>query len=141
MNDATANNVMWAAEIIADQSGMYAGFFTHMDADQGKYGASARKQINKLLYAKLGTNDVRKNGGIHKTRIMKEWLPTRKFKFKGLCEWTGDYIFMRIEEMFLTAAEASCRLNDDKGAQLMLNSLMQKRDEDYNLQKNRNGIR
>lgn len=32
---------------------------------------------------------------------------------------------MRIEEMFLTAAEASCRLNDDKGAQLMLNSLMQ----------------
>ena len=29
MNDATANNVMWAAEIIADQSGMYAGFFTH----------------------------------------------------------------------------------------------------------------
>ena len=34
--------------------------FTHMDADQGKYGASARKQINKLLYAKLGTNDVRK---------------------------------------------------------------------------------
>ena len=42
---------------------------------------------------------------------------------------------MRIEEMFLTAAEASCRLNDDKGARLMLNSLMQKRDEDYNLQK------
>lgn len=32
---------------------------------------------------------------------------------------------MRIEEMFLTAAEASCRLNDDKGARLMLNSLMQ----------------
>lgn len=44
MNDATANNVMWAAEIIADQSGMYAGFFTHMDADQGKYGASARNR-------------------------------------------------------------------------------------------------
>ena len=42
---------------------------------------------------------------------------------------------MRIEEMFLTAAEASCRLNDDKGAQLMLNSLMQKRDEDYTCKK------
>lgn len=43
--------------------------------------------------------------------------------------------FMRIEEMFLTAAEASCRLNDDKGARLMLNSLMQKRDEDYTCKK------
>lgn len=41
---------------------------------------------------------------------MKEWLPTRKFKFKDYAKWTGDYIFMRIEEMFLTAAEASCRL-------------------------------
>lgn len=80
MNDATANNVMWAAEIIADQSGMYAGFFTHMDADQGKYGASARKQINKLLYAKLGTNDVRKNGGIHKTRIMKRMVTNKKIQ-------------------------------------------------------------
>ena len=43
--------------------------------------------------------------------------------------------FMRIEEMFLTAAEASCRLNDDKGARLMLNSLMQERDEDYTCKK------
>ena len=109
---------------------------------KGKYGASARKQINKLLYAKLGTNDVRKNGGIHKTRIMKRMVTNKeKFKFKDYAKWTGDYIFMRIEEMFLTAAEASCRLNDDKGARLMLNSLMQKRDEDYTCKKNRNGIR
>lgn len=47
---------------------------------------------------------------------------------------------MRIEEMFLTAAEASCRLNDDKGARLMLNSLMQNVMR-ITLAKNRNGIR
>lgn len=136
MNDATANNVMWAAEIIADQSGMYAGFFTHMDADQGKYGASARKQINKLLYAKLGTNDVRKKWwNPQDENNEKNGYQQEKFKFKDYAKWTGDYIFMRIEEMFLTAAEASCRLNDDKGAQLMLNSLMQKRDEDYTCKK------
>lgn len=136
MNDATANNVMWAAEIIADQSGMYAGFFTHMDADQGKYGASARKQINKLLYAKLGTNDVRKKWwNPQDENNEKNGYQQEKFKFKDYAKWTGDYIFMRIEEMFLTAAEASCRLNDDKGARLMLNSLMQKRDEDYTCKK------
>ena len=71
----------------------------------------------------------------------KNGYQQEKFKFKDYAKWTGDYIFMRIEEMFLTAAEASCRLNDDKGAQLMLNSLMQKRDEDYTCKKSRNGIR
>ena len=43
---------MWGAEIISAQSGMYAGLFTHMDADADKYGAKARKQINKDLYGK-----------------------------------------------------------------------------------------
>ncbi|MCS2996738.1 hypothetical protein [Phocaeicola vulgatus] len=79
-NDATAKQPSWAAEIIAaDQSGMYAGFFGHMDADQGKYGASARKQINKLLYAKLGTNDVRKKWwNPQETRIMKRMVTNKK---------------------------------------------------------------
>ena len=38
---------------------MYAGLFTHMDADADKYGAKARKQINKDLYGKMGTEDER----------------------------------------------------------------------------------
>ena len=46
LNSVSAPNVMWGAEIISDQSGMYAGLFTHMDADADKYGAKARKQIN-----------------------------------------------------------------------------------------------
>ena len=41
------------------KSGMYAGLFTHMDADADKYGAKARKQINKDLYGKMGTEDER----------------------------------------------------------------------------------
>ena len=32
LNSVSAPNVMWGAEIISDQSGMYAGLFTHMDA-------------------------------------------------------------------------------------------------------------
>jgi len=39
-NDATSNNVKWAAEIITEQSGTYADFITHTDADQGTYVAS-----------------------------------------------------------------------------------------------------
>lgn len=55
---------MWGAEIISDQSTVYAGFFTHMDAcderGDGKYGADARKQISKELYGLINPADARK---------------------------------------------------------------------------------
>ena len=45
-----------------------------------------------------------KNGGIHKTRIIeKNGYQQEKFKFKDYAEMDKfDYIFIRIEEMFLT---------------------------------------
>lgn len=132
VNDASARNVMWGAEIIADQSGMYAGFFTHMDADAGKYGQTALKQINKELYAKMNETDERtawwdptykdnKKGGYQQ----------EKFKFKDIQTWMGDYIWMRIEEMYLTAAEAECRLGNTEDAIKDLMAVMSKRDAAY----------
>lgn len=132
LNDASVKNVMWGAEIIADQSGMYASLFSHMDADADKYGASARKQINKELYTKMSSNDGR----------LSWWNPTdennkkggfqqEKFKFKDVQKWTGDYIWMRIEEMYLTAAEAECRLGDTEGAIRDLMAVMSERDATY----------
>lgn len=134
LNDASAKNVMWGAEIIADQSGMYAGLFTHMDAAAGKYGASALKQINKKLYEKMNSTDDRKTW----------WDPTyednkdggyqqEKFKFADQQTWTGDYIWMRVEEMYLTAAEAECRLGgaDEEAAIKDLMKVMSVRDNEY----------
>ncbi len=136
LNNANAGNVMWGAEIIADQSGMYAGFFTHMDHEAGAYGTSALKQINKQLYAKMGENDARRAW----------WDPTNasnkaggyqqeKFKFSDMKTWLGDYIWMRIEEMYLTAAEAAVRLGDETKAKKHLMDLMSKRDPDYSTNK------
>lgn len=132
LNSTDKKNVMWGAQIIADQSGMYAGLFTHMDADLGKYGATARKQISKWLYDKMGGKDTRKawwnpndenngNGGYQQ----------EKFKFLDMQTWTGDYIWMRVEEMYLTAAEAECRLGDNAGAIKDLMEVMKQRDPDY----------
>lgn len=136
MNSATASNVMWGAEISTDQSGMYAGFFTHMDADANAYGASARKQINKLLYAKLGTNDIRREWWNPNDENNGEGgYQQEKFKFADTQLWTGDYIWMRVEEMYLTAAEAYCRLGDEVNAKLYLNSVMKQRDSDYSCNK------
>ena len=126
-NDADADNVMWAADIIADQSGMYASFFAHMSTGVS-YGSSARKLINKELYAKMGVNDTR----------LAWWDPTdskgyqqKKFEFSDLQTWMGDYIWMRVEEMYLTAAEAECRMGDEAAAKADLMALMSKRDPSY----------
>lgn len=126
-NDADADNVMWAADIIADQSGMYASFFSHMSTGVS-YGSSARKLINKELYAKMGVNDTR----------LAWWDPTdskgyqqKKFEFSDLQTWMGDYIWMRVEEMYLTAAEAECRLGEEDNAKADLMALMSKRAPSY----------
>ncbi len=127
VNDADAENVMWAADIIADQSGMYASFFAHMSTGVS-YGSSARKLINKELYAKMGANDAR----------LAWWNPNdskgyqqTKFDFSDLQTWLGDYIWMRIEEMYLIAAEAECRLGEETAAKADLMALMSKRDPSY----------
>ena len=133
MNNAGASNVMWGATIIADQVGMYASFFSHMDFEAGKYGASAPKLINKELYAKMNPTDTRRDwwvSGVSSAGMLQE-----KFKFTDVATWMGDYIFMRVEEMYLNAAEAECRLNDEAAAKADLMAIMEKRDPDYTCDK------
>lgn len=136
LNSTTAKNVMWGAEVISDQSGMYASLFSHMDPDAGAYGESARKQINKQLYAKMSSTDARlawwdptdknnKEGGYQQT----------KFKFSDIQTWMGDYVWMRVEEMYLMAAEAACRMKDDATATTILKAFMAYRDSAYDCTK------
>ena len=133
MNNVEAKNVMWGAQIIADQVGMYASFFSHMDFEADKYGSSAPKCINKELYAKMNPTDTRRDWWVSgKTNL---GMVQEKFKFTDVSTWLGDYIFMRVEEMYLTAAEAECRLGDEASAKADLNALMSQRDPDYTCDK------
>ena len=133
LNNADAANVMWGATIIADQVGMYASFFSHMDFEANKYGGSAPKCINKELYAKMNPTDTRRDWWVSgKTNA---GLLQEKFKFTDVATWLGDYIFMRVEEMYLTAAEAECRLGEEAAAKEDLMALMSMRDPDYSTDK------
>ena len=101
LNSTSASNVMWGAEIISDQSGMYASLFSHMDATADKYGATARKQISKELYGKIGTEDERLVWWNPKDANNKDGgYQQEKFKFSDIQTWMGDYVWMRIEEIF-----------------------------------------
>ncbi len=133
MNLRTPKNVMWGCEIIADQSSIYASFLMHMDSKSPGYGNTAFKRINKELYAKMGPNDIRR----------KWWEPNHpsgayqqvKFRWLDMTVYTGDYLWMRNEEMLLTQAEAECRLGNDQAARDLLMQLMAKRDPDYTVNK------
>lgn len=133
LNNSAAANVMWGAKIISDQSTMYASFLSHMDADGTGYASNgAYKQISKVLYDEMNAKDTRRAW----------WDPTdarngdcgyiqNKFKFADTQTWTGDYIWMRVEEMYLTAAEAECRLGEEAAAKEDLNAVMSQRVEGY----------
>ena len=131
INSVSFANVMWGANIIPDQSGMYGSLYAHMDAVAAMYAGYDRspKSINSDTYELMGTKDTRRAW----------WNPTdegnayqqEKFHFSTLKTYLGDYVWMRIEEMYLIAAEAECMQGHDAVAQGYLNTLVQTRDVNY----------
>ena len=160
LNDVSKANVMWGAQIVSDQAGMYASLYAHMDVNVS-YGQRAPKVISTWLYSKMNDTDTRKNGHlipVYENGTLKGhtyskdggwWDPTNavneegdptisaagyiqtKFNFSDLQTWTGDYIWMRVEEMYLNAAEAACHANNDALAKEYLMALMSVRDPNY----------
>ena len=67
----------------------------------------------------------------------------RKFAFSNVASWLGDYIYMRVEEMYFTAAEAALRSenlpNNVQVARDLMNTVMAERDTRYNAN-NRSGL-
>ena len=144
LNDATAGNVMWGAVISDEQSGQYASFFSHMDAFGGAtsaYAQSAPKQINKWLYNKMSATDARRVWWDPNSRYSTGGYVTQKFRMREGTLSGGDYIWMRVEEMYFNAAEALAhRGGMDTNARNLLNQLMAKRDPNYNCTKSGNSL-
>ncbi len=136
-NNRNLKNVMWASEIIADQSGIYASFFAHMDARADRYARSSRKCIYNWLYDRIPANDDRKkwwngptDGGTNDTKPYNQV----KFRYSEIDTDLGDYIFMRAEEMQLVLAEALCKDSKFAEAKTALGDLMKLRNPDYEMQ-------
>src|SRR5690606_19185372 len=108
-NNVGLRDVLWGSEVIADQSGIWASFFSHMDASAGQYGSSSRKVIYNWLYDQIPSEDARKqwwngptDGGTADTKPYNQV----KFLYSDKTSSLGDYIYMRAEEMQLVKAEA-----------------------------------
>ena len=131
VNNAYAANVMWGAPIPLDEVGMNASFFAHMSFSKSSYGQRSPKQISKWLYNKMNETDARRAWWDPENQYSTGGFAQKKFDFSNTDTWEGDYIYMRIEEMYLTAAEAGVRAGITAKAKEYLNALMEKRDPNY----------
>ncbi|MGL5318450.1 MAG: RagB/SusD family nutrient uptake outer membrane protein [Bacteroidales bacterium] len=133
-NAVTLPSTMWGANIIADQSTVYASYFSHMDSsDPDKYAAKSRKCVSSWLYSKVAVNDARKTWWkdpattTDESSGMNKKYNQTKFRFYDMTQSLGDYIYMRLEEMVLIKAEAECHAGQYDNAIATLKTLMAKR--------------
>lgn len=138
MNDVAAlPSVMWGEVKTTANYGMYSSFYSQMDAGHDGYAQRARRCITPWLYDRMNSTDVRRQwwlGSFDNVNYVSSGQAIRycqvKFKFIG-SSWLGDYVYMRAEEMLLTAAEAYCQSGNDPKAREYLNRLMTSRDPGY----------
>lgn len=141
-NSVASSSVMWGAEILSEQSTVFASFFSQMDAcTDVYYAAEAPKCISNWLYSQIPDTDIRKgwwNGNIGIPA--EDWsyganidYNQHKFQWKDQNAHTGDYIFMRLEEAYLIRAEALCRMGPqyESEARKMLMEIGSRRDTGY----------
>lgn len=141
-NSVSSSSVMWGAEVLSEQSTVFASFFSHMDAcTDVYYAAESPKCISNWLYSQIPDTDIRKgwwNGDIGITADDWNYGPNInynqfKFQWKDQNAHTGDYIFMRLEEAYLIRAEALCRMGTahEAEAKQVLLELGSRRDTEY----------
>ena len=141
LNDVSKGNVMWGVDIPTEDVGMYASLWPHMNSTMA-YGQKAPKQISKWLYNKMSATDTRRAWWkTNDTGYGSDALVQDKFDVVEGTQWDGDYIWMRVEEMYLNAAEALAhRGGFDSNARSYLNQLMAKRDANYPCTKSGNDL-
>lgn len=141
-NDVALSSVLWGGQVIATEaiSGGWGSFFCHIDPGStaavktaNGYGVSSRKCIDSWLYNQISSTDKRKQwwkgvvANQESSGAMKSYVQL-KYKYKNITDYTGDYIYLRAEEMLLIEAEAKARLGQYGAARTLLLELGAVRD-------------
>jgi hypothetical protein len=138
-NDVSDNSWMWGQDVVTETAGGLASFFGQVDIHSYSYAwAGDTKAIDEKLYEEIPTFDIRQkwfNDG--SKNITFKYCPDGKFfSAKNPTstldkdidrEWLSDNVFMRIESMYLIAAEASYRLQNYDSASYYLCSITNER--------------
>lgn len=130
---------MWGFNHNTETQTTYASFFSHISNLAPGYAGMAysSRLIDKKLYESIPASDCRKawfNGpeGNAAAPTAGAQLPYANVKFGSDGQWTMDYMYMRVAEMYLIEAEALAHLGKEDLAATAIQPLMQARIADWN---------
>ncbi len=126
---------MWGFDHTSETQTSYASFFSHIsNLTLGYAGIGyAPRLIDRSLYEAMDNNDLRKaywfNGPAENpaSTTVAAALPYASLKFGDLGDWTMDYVYMRVAEMYLIEAEALAHLGREAEAAQAIAPLMNAR--------------
>jgi hypothetical protein len=130
-NNCKNANILWGFEVIADQTGPYGAYLSHMDPEGG-YGKVANQCIDAWLYSQIPATDARKTTWWESpTNFKFRAYNQMKFRYSDATTFIGDILYLRSEELILIAAEAACRQSQYAEARTLLAELGNARDTNY----------
>jgi starch-binding outer membrane protein, SusD/RagB family len=131
-NNVASPSWMWGMDLTLDIGLNLISWWGQVDVFTYSYAwAGDPKAIDRGLYESIKADDIRK-GQFHATNLQprnKFFHPARVIGGQRMVE--TDYVYMRIEEMYLLNAEAKAKLGNEDEAKTRLKELLAKRIEDY----------
>ncbi len=140
-NDVSSSCWIWGQDVTTETASGLQSFFGQVDVHTYSYAwAGDTKAIDENLYKEMGEYDARRrwfSDGTDGYITKFKYAPVRKF-FSAKCptstaqddidrEWLSDNVYMRIESMYLIAAEAEYRLGEYDKAKLYLTEITSQR--------------
>ena len=126
-NDVETKSWMWGVDLITENSFDLISWWGMIDIYTYSYAwAGDGKAMDDKLYAQIRTNDIRKK------QFNRDLLPSNKFfapdrVIGGQRKISTDYIYMRVDEFYLLAAEALAKLGQDAQAKTIYKELLKLR--------------
>lgn len=126
-NDVETKSWMWGVDLITENNFTLDSWWGMMDVYTYSYAwAGDAKAMDDKLYGQIRTNDILKK------QFDGDLLPSNKFfapdrVIGGQRKVTTDYIYMRVDEFYLLAAEALAKLGQDAQAKTIYKRLLTQR--------------
>lgn len=135
---------MYAAITQNDQTVYFYSFYAYMSWNFNSSSVrTGIKCISQSTYDLMSPTDLRRQwwdptgkAEVPATSYNQRPYQNRKFTARSTADAVGDYTFMRISEMYLIAAEAFARSNQETKAKEYLGALVAERDPEYKDQGN-----
>ncbi|OBX26223.1 SusD-like starch-binding protein associating with outer membrane [Gelidibacter algens] len=131
--DASNPSWMWGIDVVENNGLGLVSWWGQLDAYSYSYGwAGDYKVIDKTLWDAIPADDARKAQFLNNPASGRNLQPLKKFFASGTIGGTSitvtaDYVYMRIEEMYLLNAEANAKAGNDGAAKISLKALLANR--------------